>query len=98
MRSALASAMRHNPSHGIMAEFMEGRAVPVDRLEVSLRRRHLHEIAQWAVEGPRATDAKIRSGRRDQPLGLRLDHAGRWRGRGLRDLFRQTVELIGIRS
>jgi hypothetical protein len=36
--------MRHNPDYGIMAEFMKGRAVPVDRLEISLWRRHLHEI------------------------------------------------------
>ena len=53
-----------------MAKLMEGGAVPVDRLEIGCRRRHLHEIARRAVEGPVAADAEIDAGRRDQRLGL----------------------------
>src|SRR3972149_5642753 len=38
-------ASKTGPMTGPMAEFMKGRAVPVDRLEISLWRRHVHEIA-----------------------------------------------------
>src|SRR5262249_344375 len=81
---------------GPMAEFVEGRPVPVDRLVISLRRRHLHEMAGRAIERPRTADAEICAGRCDQPLGLRFDHAGWGRRRGLRDLYRETVALVGI--
>jgi len=37
--------MRHNPGYGIMTEFIECGPMPIDRFEISLWRRHLHEIA-----------------------------------------------------
>ncbi len=39
----LAEAMRHNPDHGIMPEFMKSGPVPIDRLEIGHRRRNHHE-------------------------------------------------------
>ena len=45
-----------------MSQFMAGRPVPVDRLEIGLRRRRLYEIVRRAVEGARAADTKIRAG------------------------------------
>jgi len=45
--------------------------VPVDRLEVSSRRRHLDVIGARDVEGAAAADAQIGAGRADQRLGLR---------------------------
>ena len=60
---------------------MECGSVPIDRLEIGLRRRHLHEIVRRAVEGARAADAEIDAGRGDQRFGLRLDQARRERRR-----------------
>ena len=70
-----------------MSQFMAGRPVPIDRLEIGLRRRHLYEVVRRAVEGARAADAKIRAGGGDQRLGLRLDQAWRRWGRDLGDLL-----------
>jgi hypothetical protein len=78
--------MRHNPDRGIMAKFMQDRAMPIDRLEICCRRRHLNIIFQRDVEGAIAADAKIDAGRLDQRLDLRLNHAGRRRWRDGRDL------------
>ena len=55
------SAMRHNPTYGIMTELMECRPVTIDRFEISRRRWHLHEIARHIVVGARAADAEIRA-------------------------------------
>src|SRR5258708_24844880 len=79
-----------------MTEFMEGGAVPIDRLEVSARRRHRHEIARRVVVGALTTDAEIRAGRGNQGLGSGFNLA-RWR-RGDRssNLLRQAVALVGI--
>ena len=66
-----------------MTEFMQGRAVPIDRLEVRLRRRDLDIIVPRHVEGAFATDAKVDSGSFDQRFDLGLDQAwlrGRRRG------------------
>jgi len=41
-----------------MTEFMESGSVPIDRLEIGSRRRHLHEIARRVVVGARTADAK----------------------------------------
>ena len=55
------------------AELMTDGAVPVDRLEISRRRRHLDEIGARHIEGAIAADAEIGAGRADQRLGLRQD-------------------------
>jgi hypothetical protein len=70
------SAMRHNPAYGIMAELMQGRAMPVDRLEIRLRRRHLNGVVRRHVEGAIAADAEVDTRRLDQRLDARLDQAG----------------------
>ena len=90
------SAMRHNPAYGIMAEFMQRRAVPVDRLEISRRRRHLHIVFGRHVEGTIAADPEIDAGRLDQCFDNRLDHAGRRQRRCNGDLHRQIVALVGV--
>ena len=74
--------MRHNPAYGIMAEFMQRRAVPVDGLEIGLGRRHLHVILSWDIEGPIAADAEVDSCRPDQRFDLGFDHSW-WRRRCL---------------
>lgn len=54
--------------------------MPVDRLEIGVRGRHLDIIKGWNVIGAVAADAKVDSGGFDQRLDLRLDQAGRrWR-------------------
>ena len=79
-----------------MAELVQSRAMPVDRLEIGIGPRDLHKIVRGTVEGTVATDAEIRARCRDQGLGLRQDHAlrhGRRRGRELR---RQFLALVGV--
>jgi hypothetical protein len=63
--------MRHNPDYGIMTELVQRRAMPVDRLEIRFRLRHLDEIRPWAIESTVTTNAKIGAGGGDQRLGLR---------------------------
>jgi hypothetical protein len=78
---------------GCMTELMKGRAVPVDGLEVRLRRRHLHIIVHRHIEGTLATDAKVDSCGSDQRLDLGLDQAwfrGRHRGH---EVLGQTFTL-----
>ena len=58
---------------GAMTELMQCGPVPIDRLEIGLRRRHLHKIVRRVVEGRLAADAEIRAGGGDQRLGLGLD-------------------------
>src|SRR5580658_9295882 len=75
---------------------MTGRPVPIDRLEISLRRRHLDEIMGRAIEGPRPADAEIGTGGCDQRLGLRLDQARRrWRCSDA-DFFGQALALVRV--
>jgi hypothetical protein len=59
-----------------MAELMQGRAMPVDRLEIRLRRRHLNGVVRRHVEGAIAADAEVDTRRLDQRLDARLDQAG----------------------
>ena len=59
-----------------MPDFVERGPVPVDRFEIGLRRRHLHEIVPRIVERPLATDPEIHAGCADQRLGLRQDEVG----------------------
>jgi hypothetical protein len=68
--------MRHKPDYGIMAELMQSRAMPVDRLEVRLRRRHLDVVVRRHVEGAIAANAEVDTRRLDQRLDARLDQAG----------------------
>ena len=58
-----------------MTELVKGRAVPVDGLEVGLRRRDLHIIVHRHIEGTLAADAKVDSGGFDQLLDCGLDQA-----------------------
>ena len=71
-----------------MTELMQSRAVPIDRLEVRLRRRNLNIILHWHVEGALATDAKVESGSFDQRFDLWLNQAW-FRGR------RRGYEVLG---
>ena len=79
-----------------VAELMQRRAVPVDRLEIGLRRRHLHIVLRRHIEGAIAADAEVDAGRLDQRFDARLDHAGRRRRRDGRDLVGQILALIGV--
>ena len=75
--------MRHNPYHGIMAELMQSRAMPVHRLEVRLGRGHLDEVANHRIERAIAADPDVGATGPDQRLGLRQDEAvGNRRCRG----------------
>ena len=56
-----------------MAELVQGRAVPVDRFEIGLRRRDHHEVGARRVEGAVAADAEVDAGRADQRLDPGLD-------------------------
>src|SRR5206468_11942907 len=79
-----------------MAEFMESGSVPVDRLEIGSRRRHLHEIARRVVVGARTADAEIRAGRRDQCLGSRLNLAWWRRDHQSSDILGQAIALVRV--
>ena len=81
---------------GRMTEFMQRGAVPIDRLEIGLRRRDLHIVFGRRVEGAIAADAKVDAGGLDQRFDRRLDQARRrWRRRGC-DLVGQILALVGV--
>ena len=66
-----------------VTELVQGRPVPVDRLEIGVGPRHLDVVVGRAVEGAVAADAEIGAGRADQGLGLGQDQAlGHGRRRG----------------
>jgi hypothetical protein len=88
--------MRHNPDRGIMNQFMQHRAMPVDRLEVARRRRHLDKILARHIKGTVAADANVGAGRADQRLGLRQDEVFARRHRRRRQIFRQILALVGV--
>ena len=68
-------------------QLMQGRPVPVDRLEIGLRRRHLHIVERRHIEGAIAANTEVNAGSPDQRLDLRFDKARRrWR-RDCRDLI-----------
>jgi hypothetical protein len=75
-----------------VTQLVQGRPVPVDRLEIGLRRRHLHIVVGRNVEGPVAADAEVDAGRLDQRFDPRLDQAGRRRRRD-GDVVGQPVAL-----
>jgi hypothetical protein len=74
-------------------QLVQGRAVPVDRLEIRLGRRHLHIVECWNIEGAVAADAEVDAGRPDQGLDPRFDEAGRRRWSHNGDVLRQAVAL-----
>ncbi|EEF27413.1 conserved hypothetical protein [Ricinus communis] len=77
-------------------QLMQGCAVPVDRLEIRLGWRHLHEVGHRGVESAIAADAKVDARRPDQRLDLWLDEAGRGWWSYDSDIFRQAVALRGV--
>jgi hypothetical protein len=72
---------------------MERCPMPVDRFEISLWRRDLHEIMPRVVEGSLATDAEIHARRLDQRLRLRQDEICLDAGRRRNHLLRQAIAL-----
>ena len=90
------SAMRHNPSYGIMTQLVQRSAVPVDRLEIGLGRRDLHIVERRDVKGAIAADAEVDARGTDQRLDLGLDQARRRRWRDDGDVFRQAFALRGV--
>ena len=81
---------------GGVAELVQRRAVPIDRLEIGLWRRDLHIIVRRHVEGQVTADPKVDSCCLDQRLDLGLDQAGWRRWRDGRDFRRQTFALRGV--
>src|SRR6267154_2365343 len=93
---ALRVVMRHNPGHGIMTELMERGPVPIDRLEIGSRRRHLHEIARRVIVGVSAADAEIRARGGNQCLGAWLNLTWWRRDNRRRTLLGQAIALVGV--
>jgi hypothetical protein len=89
-------AMRHNPDFGTMPQLMQGRAMPVDRLEISPGRRHLHVVGSGHVEGPVAADTEIDARCLDQRLDPGFDQAGLRRRHGDREVLRHAFALREI--
>ena len=79
-----------------MTELMECGPVPIDRLEIGRRRRHLHEIARRVVVGARTADAEIRAGGGDQRLGSGLNLAWWRRDDRSSDLLGQAIALVRV--
>jgi hypothetical protein len=73
-----------------------GRAVPVDRLEIGLRRRDHHEVRVRRVEGSIAADAEVDAGRPDQRLDPGHDQARQRRWCDGRNLGRKVFVLGGV--
>ncbi|MET4386696.1 hypothetical protein ABIB73_002441 [Bradyrhizobium sp. F1.4.3] len=90
--------MRHNLDRGIMRQLVQGRSMPIDRFEIGLRWGHLHIIFRRHIKGAIATYAEVDSGRLDQSIDRRLNHAGwRWWRSGY-DVRSQPVALIEIEN
>ncbi len=81
-----------------MPQLVQGGAVPVDRLEIGLRRRDHHEVRTRRIEGAVAADAEVDAGRPDQRLDARLDQARRRRWRDGRYLGRQVFALGSVKD
>src|SRR6185437_13754180 len=77
-------------------ELVQRGAVPVDRLEIGLRRRHLHIVMRWCVEGAAAADAEVDARRLDQRLDGWLDQARLWRWRDHGEILRQALALCEV--
>jgi hypothetical protein len=79
-----------------VTEFVQRRAVPVDRVEIGLGRGHPHVVLRRNVKGAIAADPEIHLGRMDERLDPGLDQAGWGRGRDRQDALRQVVTLGGV--
>lgn len=79
-----------------VAELVQRGPMPVHRLEIGLRRRHLDGVGHHVVEGAIATDLDVRPGDADQGFGLRQDQPGLDRRSRCRDPVRKTVTLLGV--
>ena len=95
LRAERAGEIAIEPVRGAagVTELMECRAVPIDRLEICLRRRDLHIVVRGHVEGPAAADAEIDAARLDQRLNLGLDRPRFRRRCGDYEILRQTFAL-----
>jgi hypothetical protein len=56
-----------------MTQLMQGCPMPVDRLEISLRRWHDHMVEGRDIEGAIPADAEVDAGGFDKRLDPRLD-------------------------
>ncbi|ALR20803.1 hypothetical protein ATN00_11360 [Sphingobium baderi] len=88
--------MRHNPDHGIMSELVQGRTVPVDRLEIRLRRRNDDIVMRRDIERAVSADAEIDAGRPDQGLDARLNQAQFGRRCDGGDFLGQAIALSSV--
>src|SRR6185437_5687840 len=79
-----------------MTELVQRRAMPVDRLEIGLRRRHLHIVVRGHVEGAAAADAEVDARRLDQRLDGWLDQARLWRWRDHGEILGQALALCEV--
>ena len=86
--------MRHNRGYGIMAELVERRAMPIDRLEIRVRTRHLDVIVARNIEGAVAADAEIGAGGGNQCLRLWQDQALGYGRRSGREIGGEIVALV----
>ncbi|VIO69438.1 hypothetical protein CI41S_19310 [Bradyrhizobium ivorense] len=77
---------------------MQGRSIPVDRLEIGLWWQHLHIVFSRHIEGTVPANAEVNPGRLDQVFNLRRDQAWRRRRRRRCDLRRQAIALIGVQD
>jgi hypothetical protein len=82
---------------GRMPEFMQRRAVPVDRLEIGLRRRDLNIVVGCCIECAISTNPKCNSAGLDQGFDRGFDEARR-RRRSSGDLVGQFLTLIGVET
>src|SRR5216684_1252092 len=81
-----------------MTEFMQRGAMPVDRLEIGLRRRDLHVVFGRSIEGALAANVERYAGGLDQGFDRRLNQARRrWRSCGC-DLVRQILALVRVEN
>ena len=61
--------MRHNPGYGIMAKFVQGRAVIIDLGREGRLRRNLHMVIRRRIISARAAGSEISACCFDQRLG-----------------------------
>src|SRR5258708_33243621 len=81
-----------------MTEFMQRGAMPIDRLEIGLRRRDLHVVFGRSIEGALAANVERYAGGLDQGFDNRLNQARRrWRSCGC-DLVRQILALVSVEN
>jgi len=81
-----------------MPELMESGPVPIDWFEIGRRRWHLHEIARRVVIGARTADAEICARGCNQCLGAWLNLTWRRRDNRRRNIFGQSITLVGVRN